>query len=363
MGILEKLRPHPRWKHADPAVRAAAVYELSPEEGEALRALAREDVEARVRRAAVTRLDDLAILGDIARTDPDEDVRAEAIRGLAGLAAESSDAGQVREAVRQLVALGRNKEVVVVARENTHPEVRAAVVDLLDDQKALGSIARHAADGATRLRALARLSEADETLNVALKSEHTDAAVAALERIGEAEALSAIAQRARSKVAARRARTKLREIEDAAQPPREEPAARMSAEDRARAQDLLRRAGALVTLPDPDEAGASLSQVRLGWAELQADAEVDEALTHQFDAAIDAVREAIGERQQERAAELERAQALAREQADRVAIVDEIERLTGPEAQDRMAELRVRWDALPPMPSEYAASLRRRFQD
>ena len=69
MGILEKLRPQPRWKHADPAVRAAAVYELGPDEHEALRALAREDAEARVRRAAVTRLNEVSVLGDIARTD------------------------------------------------------------------------------------------------------------------------------------------------------------------------------------------------------------------------------------------------------------------------------------------------------
>ena len=33
------------------------------------------------------------------------------------------------------------------------------------------------------------------------------------------------------------------------------------------------------------------------------------------------------------------------------------------DALDRIAELKVRWDALPPMPSEYAASLTRRFQD
>ena len=38
-------------------------------------------------------------------------------------------------------------------------------------------------------------------------------------------------------------------------------------------------------------------------------------------------------------------------------------RSTGADAQDRIAELRVAWDALPPMPSEYAASLTRRFQD
>ena len=71
-------------------------------------------------------------------------------------------------------------------------------------------------------------------LNVALKSEHTDAAVAALERVDGAEALSAIAQRARNKVAARRARTKLRQLEEARSRPHDA-AVPMSAEDRQRA--------------------------------------------------------------------------------------------------------------------------------
>jgi len=362
MGILEKLRPQPRWKHADPGVRAAAVYELGPEEGEALRLLAREDTEARVRRAAVTRLSDVAVLGDIGRTDPDEDVRAEAIRGLAGLAAEADEVERASEAVRQLIALGRFKEVVIAARENPAPQIRAAVVDLLDDQKSLGAISRHAQDGATRLRALARLTDAEEILNVAIKSEHTDVGVSALDRVDGAEALSAIAQRARNKVAARRARMKVRQLEEPAQP-HQEAAAPMSAEDRERAVGLMHRAEALVTTADPEEATSALADVRLAWAELQADVEVDASLVQRFDAASEAVREAIDVRRQERAAEEERAAAIAREQADRVAIVSEIERLSGPEALDRIAELRVRWDGLPPMPSEYAASLTRRFQD
>ena len=363
MGILEKLRPQPRWKHADPAVRAAAVYELGPDEGDALRTLAREDAEARVRRAAVTRLDDIGLLGEIARTDPDEDVRADAVRGLAGLAAEATEAGNATEAVRQLVGLGRTKEVVVVARENPDRAVRMAVVELLEDAKSLGAVSRHAQDGQTRLRALARLADSEEILNVALKSEHTDAAVAALERIESPEALTAISQRARNKVAARRARTRLRQVEDSAQPAREEAAAPVSAEDSARALALLHRAESLVAVTDPDQAGASLSEVRLAWAELRADVDIDERVAQQFETASEAVREAIAERQQERSAEEERARAVAREQADRLAIVQEIEQLTGAAAQDRIAELRVQWDALPPMPSEYAASLNRRFQD
>jgi hypothetical protein len=362
MGILEKLRPQPRWKHADPGVRAAAVYELGPDEGDALRLLAREDTEARVRRAAVTRLSDIAVLGDIGRTDPDEDVRAEAIRGLAGLAAEADEVDRAADAVRHQIALGRFKEVVIAARENPDPQIRSVVVDLIEDPKSLGAISRHAQDGATRLRALGRLHDAEEILNVAIKSEHTDVAVSALDRVEGSEPLSAIAQRGRNKVAARRARMKMRQLEEAAQP-HPEVAVPMSAEDRERALSLLHRAEALVTTADPDEATAALAEVRLAWAELQADVETDAPLAQRFDAACEAVREAIEVRRQERAAEHERAAAIAREQADRVAIVTEIEQLSGPDSLDRIAELRVRWDGLPPMPSEYAASLTRRFQD
>src|SRR6185295_18943208 len=339
MGILEKLRPTPRWKHTDPSVRAAAVYELGPEDGEALRALAREDADTRVRRAAVTRLDEADVLADVARTDPDEEVRGEAIRGLAGLAAEADDVSAATSAVRHLLALGRVKEVVVVARASTSAEVRGAIVDLLEDQKALGSLSRHAEDNSTRLRALARVTDDEELLNVALKAEHTDVAVAALERINGAEPLGAISQRARNKVAARRARTKLRGLEEPPPAPQSDVAS-MNAADRQRAIELLHRAEALVTIPDPDAAAAKLAEVRLAWAEFHADVVVDAAVEQQFESASDAVREAIAERQQERAAERERAEAVAREQADRVSICSEIEGLESEHAMDRIAELK-----------------------
>src|SRR6187200_3356692 len=107
MGILERLRPQPRWKHSDPTVRAAAVYDLGPLEGDVLRALAREDAEARVRRTAVARLDDVATLGEIARTDPDQDVRAEAARQLTGLGAETDEPAHAADVARQLIDGGR----------------------------------------------------------------------------------------------------------------------------------------------------------------------------------------------------------------------------------------------------------------
>src|SRR6185436_12168769 len=142
MGILERFRTPPRWKHADPAVRVAAVFEAGPEDADALRALAREDTEARVRRAAASRLADAALLADIARTDPDEDVRAEAVRGLAGIAVETENLDAAQVVLGHLTALGRSKEVAVAARESARGDVRLAAVECLTDAKALGSVAR-----------------------------------------------------------------------------------------------------------------------------------------------------------------------------------------------------------------------------
>jgi hypothetical protein len=272
----------------------AAIYELGPEESDVLHALGREDGEARVRRAAAARIDDVLVLGDIAKTDPDEDVRTEAVRGLAGIAAEADNPALAIDAVRQLLSLGRLKEIVLVARESSSAEVRSAVVDALDDQRSLGSISRHALDSVSRLRALGRLTDLEELLNVAVKAEHTDVAVAALERLSDPNAITLVSQRARSKVAARRARARLRLLEEAARPVVAE--VRMGAEDRQRAVEVLHRAEALVAVADPEEARAGLAAVRLAWAELQADVEVDPELVQHFESASDAVREAVAHR-------------------------------------------------------------------
>src|SRR5689334_25327862 len=122
MGILERLRPQPRWKHSDPTVRAAAVYDLGPEEGDVLRALAREDAEARVRRAAAARLDDVSVLGEICRTDPDADVRNEAARQLTGSGAETRGPVQASDVARQLTGSGRAEDLSFIARPNAPAE-------------------------------------------------------------------------------------------------------------------------------------------------------------------------------------------------------------------------------------------------
>jgi hypothetical protein len=364
MGILEKLRA-PGWKHADPTVRLAALYELGADDGDALRTLAREDADARVRRAAVARLDDAALLAEAAGSDPDDTVRAEAVRGLAGLLVETNDAAGVAGLVRHLLALGRGKEVAAAARDHADADMRAAIVDgVVDDAKTLASIARHARDGATRMRALARVSEPAELQKVALKSDYTDAAVGALDRLDARDVLVDVAEHARSKVAARRARVRVQALDAPVPAPVPEAPAAMAPEHQARAEALAVQVDALVAVEYPATAGEALAAARLAWAEFHAEVvEVAPAAVARFEAACEAVREAIAHRAEELEAERARQSAAAREQADRLAICIEIERLAGEGADDRIAELKVAWDALPPMASEYAASLTRRFQD
>jgi hypothetical protein len=50
------------------------------------------------------------------------------------------------------------------------------------EARTLGSVARHAAHGSTALDAVLRLGDRAELLNVALKTDHKDAGIAALER-------------------------------------------------------------------------------------------------------------------------------------------------------------------------------------
>src|SRR5437762_353350 len=146
MGILEKLRPAPRWKHADPSVRAAAVYDIGPEEADALRALAREDADARVRRAAVMRLDEVDVLAEIAGSDPDEDVRGEAVRGLAGIAAEADALGAISQRARNKVAARRARTKLRSLEEPQQPpQDQAAPMSAEDRQRARDLL--HRAEG------------------------------------------------------------------------------------------------------------------------------------------------------------------------------------------------------------------------
>ena len=89
MTLLDRFRAQSPQKHTDPVVRLAYVQEIPIDERELLAAIAREDADARVRRAAVAKLMDPSALAAVARSDAEESVRDEALRMLRDIALDA----------------------------------------------------------------------------------------------------------------------------------------------------------------------------------------------------------------------------------------------------------------------------------
>src|SRR5262245_29115060 len=211
MGILDKLRPQSKSTHPDPNIRIEAIHELDPADVPSLHALAKDDADARVRRVAVARIGDASVLADIVRNESEGSVRDHALGQLVEQASKH-DVSTAMTAVGALASLGRERELVTVAKAAGPDEVRRAAIAAIRDEKSLGSVARHAAEAGARLVALERLTDAAEIESVVVRGEHADAAVAALDKIANpsSEALTSIADKARTKAAQKKARTMLK---------------------------------------------------------------------------------------------------------------------------------------------------------
>ena len=196
MGLLDRFKTQPRWKHADPTVRAMGVQDLQDEEHDLLVSLARTDPDPRVRRAAVSRLGNVAVLTEVVRRESDAQVRDEAAGVLLDIALGAYEADEAASlaAVEGLTALppaDAQKQLVLVAKTARRDAVSRRALDRLrDEPRALGTTARRAESAETRLAALARLADPQELTATALKSDYKDVALGALERITDPQALA-----------------------------------------------------------------------------------------------------------------------------------------------------------------------------
>ena len=362
MGLLEKLRPQPKWKHADPAVRLDAVQTIEDTDQESLVALATEDPDARVRRAALSRVSDAATLAAIVRNESDGSTRELAGSRLAALA-DHGDERIALGAVAALATLGRQRDLAAVARASGLEAVRRRAAEQVSDAKALGGIARHAHDPGARLVAIERLSDQAELEAVAARGEHADAAVEALERLHEpSEAvLSGLIQRAKTKAVQKLARALVRAREEAARPAVSDVTLEFKEVDQQRARELADQMEAIGATPDVTSVRQTYAALRVAWVELLADAEIRPDHVTRFEQLSDLVRESLSAHEAARAEAERQAVARQREQADRAAICGEVETLNGEDVIDRLAASRATWEGMPPMPDEWAAELQRRF--
>ena len=360
MGILDKLRPQSKSTHPDPNIRIEAIHELDPADLESLNAFAKDDSDARVRRVAVARIGDASVLADIVRNESEGSVRDHALGQLVEQASKH-DATVAMTAVAALASLGRERELATVAKAAGPDEVRRAAIASVRDEKSLGSIARHAAEAGARLVALERLSDAAEIEGVALRGEHADAAVAALDRLSNPsnDALTAIAEKARTKAAQKKARTLLKVSEPVAAPADSSPAYKDA--DQQKARELVEKMKGLASTADFAQLREAYAAARVAWVELLADADIQSAIETDFEAASNVVRERLAADEAARAEADRQRRALEQEQADRIAVCAQVEALAGDDITDRVAQARATWEGMAAMPEAWATELDRRF--
>jgi hypothetical protein len=236
MTLLERFRAQPRQRHSDPSVRLGFVQEIPIGEREVLGEIAREDADARVRRAAVAKLLDPVVLAAVAATDADASVRDEAVNMLRDIALESFEGVPETDSLAAVDSLNDTKALALIAKSAASEAVAVRARARVTDPHVLGSIARHAQYESVRRSAFDALHDEREILSVALNSEFRDPTLAAVERVTDRRDLEQIAARAKNKSASKRARAILREIEDRDARDREAAAAAVEAERRARTE-------------------------------------------------------------------------------------------------------------------------------
>ena len=185
MAILDRFRTQARHKHPDAAVRLAFVQEVPLDEHDLLVEIAREDSDARVRRAAVAKLMDPAALASVARDDDDEQVRAQAVSMLRDIALEAFEGVGEAESHAAVDALADFKTLVGIAKNASRASTALRAGARVTDVHALGSIARHAEHEPVRLQAFAAIEDHAEILKTALNCEFRDPTLAAVERSTE----------------------------------------------------------------------------------------------------------------------------------------------------------------------------------
>ncbi len=350
MSFLDRFKPQPKWKHTDPAIRAAAVPEIpdDPEHRGAIEELAMGDEDVRVRAAAIARVADVTLLARLARWERDPDLRRQVAERLVAVATAPSDTDG--DAALALEGLDDPRHFSTIAKSSPHDTIRTAALARVHDVKALGSIARHAADPQTALDAVARIADPAELLNVAVRTDHKDAALAALERsvdIASPDArdtLETLVSRARNKAVAKRARAMIQAIEEA------EAARRAAVEDwQRRLAGILSRVEAIAAAPSLPGAGTGLADAEIEWRDLSSNPafELDQDTSARFGALVEGARAAVAAYEQQEAERRAMAERDALLRATRTSICERLESTRAEHALDEIEKARSEWEGLP----------------
>jgi hypothetical protein len=350
MGFVDLFRP--KYKHSDAEVRATAVRELPPEATDILATVAREDPDAAVRRIAVKKLVDPAVLAQVASEDADPDLRSMAAEKLLDLrvgAAMSCEDGAACD--RVLAPIDDQLKLADLARSAKLEAVRRAALARLTDQRALAEVARNASEPALRLEALRGLTDVSALKGIALADENKEVGLAVVDRVEDRETLDAIAKRSRVKAVRARAQKKLEGMR--------ETAGAAEGQLRARLQQLVRTVEGLSRSNEWEATALKIEEAQANWKEFAGDADAE--LKQRFEAACQTFFSRMEGQRSRQQAQQQAAVAMQERLAARVALCEQVEALAEA-TPERLEELRASWAALPPAPDAQRVALDGRFE-
>ncbi len=285
MGLTDLFRP--KYRHSDAAVRADAVRQMGADEVDLVARIAREDRDASVRRIAIDRIEDPAILAEIAAKEPDPGLRDHARARAADLwvthAAGADGLEAAHDALGGLIRIGDQRSLAEVAERADNPAVRDVALSKLTEPRALADLARSAnAHASTRQAALGRIKDGDVLRAIAVDEQRKDLALAALERIDDVNTLETIAVKAKVKAVRTRARKRLAELaapsaETAraeAAPPAEIPEERRRHAERVQ---LLHRVETLARVNEWEQSAAEMADIEQQWTALGPSEQAEQA--------------------------------------------------------------------------------------
>ena len=185
MALLDFIRP--KWKHSDPDVRLKAVAEMAEDALDQLKTIAATDLDDRVRKGAIEKIDDKNTLKSLAK-----DVQPPELRRAVG---------------RQLNVVYRRE--IFQAESLEH---RLSTLDRIDDEEMLFGIACKIDDPHVRLAASERVQ--DPSLLCRITASHCGlmTGMAIVGRLSEPDHLAQVAREASNKKVKRQAEQKLADL-------------------------------------------------------------------------------------------------------------------------------------------------------
>ena len=201
MALADLFRP--KHKHSNSEVRAAAVAAMDEENVDILVDIAKRDRDVAIRKAAIGKIEDPAILVQVAEAQDESNLRDYAT-GLAvkiwlAEAISSEDITLAKGSFNHAATHGGDKAIAEIAGQAKLAEVRGQALARLEDERALMQVVRKSNRPEEWREALGRIADASLLRSIAIDEKRKEVATAALDRIEDVSMLDEVVAKAKNK--------------------------------------------------------------------------------------------------------------------------------------------------------------------